>query len=186
MWVLACRACYARLTFEEATELSCFGAQERLAAAEQVHLGLLSASRGQPKLKSNVLKGTPLTHPPHTHHQVLHPLAMQPAIKSGRLSVRVKNSYNRSASGTIITSTRDMSDTVVTSIVLKPNVTMVDIQSTRMLGAFGECCSWCCICSRVNQFGCLLPCPHVGANGEKPPLLHMHTRHMTHSHDTPT
>ncbi len=27
--------------------------------------------------------------------QVLHPLAMQPAVKSGHLNVRVKNSYNR-------------------------------------------------------------------------------------------
>lgn len=69
--------------------------------------------------------------------QVLHPLAMQPAIKSGRLSVRVKNSYNRGASGTVITQSRDMGASVVTSIVLKPNVTMVDIQSTRMLGAHG-------------------------------------------------
>lgn len=69
--------------------------------------------------------------------QVLHPLAMQPAVKSGSLAVRVKNSYNRSASGTVITSQRDLSSTVVTSIVLKPNVTMVDVHSTRMLGAHG-------------------------------------------------
>ena len=68
---------------------------------------------------------------------MLHPLAMQPAIRSGSLNVRVKNSYNRSASGTVITKTRDLSDTVVTSIVLKPNVTMVDVHSTRMLGAHG-------------------------------------------------
>ncbi len=27
--------------------------------------------------------------------QVLHPQAMQPAIRSGRMNVRVKNSYNR-------------------------------------------------------------------------------------------
>jgi aspartate kinase len=69
--------------------------------------------------------------------QVLHPLAMQPAIRSGSLSVRVKNSYNRSAAGTVITAARDLSNTVVTSVVLKPAVTLVDIQSTRMLGAHG-------------------------------------------------
>ncbi|KAI8477517.1 MAG: Aspartate/glutamate/uridylate kinase [Monoraphidium minutum] len=69
--------------------------------------------------------------------QVLHPLAMQPAVRSGSLNVRVKNSYNRGASGTVITKTRDLSSTVVTSIVLKPNVTMVDVHSTRMLGAHG-------------------------------------------------
>lgn len=33
--------------------------------------------------------------------QVLHPQAMQPAIRSGKLNVRVKNSYNRSASGAL-------------------------------------------------------------------------------------
>ncbi|MEW5307394.1 MAG: hypothetical protein WDW36_009796 [Sanguina aurantia] len=69
--------------------------------------------------------------------QVLHPLAMQPAVKSGNLAVRVKNSYNRRAEGTIITATRDMSNVLVTSVVLKPNVTLVDIISTRMLGQYG-------------------------------------------------
>lgn len=69
--------------------------------------------------------------------QVLHPLAMQPAIRSGKMGVRVKNSYNRQAEGTIIASKRDMSSTLVTSIVLKNSVTLVDIVSTRMLGQFG-------------------------------------------------
>lgn len=69
--------------------------------------------------------------------QVLHPQAMQPAIRSGKMGVRVKNSYNRSAPGTIITASREMDDVLVTSIVLKNNVTLVDIVSTRMLGQFG-------------------------------------------------
>lgn len=69
--------------------------------------------------------------------QVLHPAAMQPAIRSGSLDVRVKNSYNRTAEGTIITAERDMSCVLVTSIVLKSNVTLVDISSTRMLGQYG-------------------------------------------------
>lgn len=69
--------------------------------------------------------------------QVLHPLAMQPAIKSGTMGVRVKNSYNRMAEGTIILAERDMSCVCVTSIALKSNVTLVDINSTRMLGQYG-------------------------------------------------
>ncbi|CAM8876348.1 unnamed protein product [Rhodiola kirilowii] len=68
--------------------------------------------------------------------QVLHPQSMRPA-REGDIPVRVKNSYNPTASGTLITKTRDMSEAVLTSIVLKRNVTMLDIVSTRMLGQFG-------------------------------------------------
>uniref|UniRef100_A0A7S0R5D6 Aspartokinase n=1 Tax=Chlamydomonas leiostraca TaxID=1034604 RepID=A0A7S0R5D6_9CHLO len=69
--------------------------------------------------------------------QVLHPQAMQPAIRSGKMGVRVKNSYNRTAPGTVISAARDMSSTLVTSIVLKNSVTLVDIISTRMMGQYG-------------------------------------------------
>lgn len=69
--------------------------------------------------------------------QVLHPQAMQPAVRSGKMDVRVKNSYNRTAPGTIITSQRDMNCVLVTSIVLKKDVTLVDVVSTRMLGQYG-------------------------------------------------
>ncbi|KAK9276977.1 hypothetical protein L1049_006516 [Liquidambar formosana] len=68
--------------------------------------------------------------------QVLHPQSMRPA-REGDIPVRVKNSYNPNAPGTLITKTRDMSKAVLTSIVLKRNVTMLDIVSTRMLGQFG-------------------------------------------------
>ncbi|KAH8489396.1 hypothetical protein H0E87_024858 [Populus deltoides] len=68
--------------------------------------------------------------------QVLHPQSMRPA-REGDIPVRVKNSYNSNAPGTLITRTRDMSKAVLTSIVLKRNVTMLDIVSTRMLGQFG-------------------------------------------------
>lgn len=68
--------------------------------------------------------------------QVLHPQSMRPA-REGDIPVRVKNSYNPQAPGTLITRTRDMSKAVLTSIVLKRNVTMLDIVSTRMLGQFG-------------------------------------------------
>lgn len=39
--------------------------------------------------------------------QVLHPQSMRPA-REGGIPVRVKNSYNPKAPGTIITKTRDM------------------------------------------------------------------------------
>ncbi|GBG79405.1 hypothetical protein CBR_g29552 [Chara braunii] len=100
--------------------------------------------------------------------QVLHPQAMRPA-RDADIPVRVKNSYNPAASGTLIMRERDMSKNFVrlqnqweeegvpepafeptdlclaerpsqallTSIVLKPHVTMLDIVSTRMLGQFG-------------------------------------------------
>ncbi|KAF5799611.1 putative aspartate kinase [Helianthus annuus] len=68
--------------------------------------------------------------------QVLHPQSMRPA-REGDIPVRVKNSYNRNAPGTLITKSRDMSKAILTSIVLKRNVTMLDIVSTRMLGQFG-------------------------------------------------
>ncbi|XP_062213034.1 aspartokinase 1, chloroplastic-like [Phragmites australis] len=68
--------------------------------------------------------------------QVLHPQSMRPA-REGDIPVRVKNSYNRHAPGTVITQSRDMRKSILTSIVLKSNVTMLDIVSTRMLGQYG-------------------------------------------------
>ncbi|XP_061358535.1 aspartokinase 1, chloroplastic-like [Gastrolobium bilobum] len=68
--------------------------------------------------------------------QVLHPQSMRPA-REGDIPVRVKNSYNPKAPGTLITKGRDMSKALLTSIVLKRNVTMLDIVSTRMLGQYG-------------------------------------------------
>ncbi|XP_057445805.1 aspartokinase 1, chloroplastic-like isoform X2 [Lotus japonicus] len=68
--------------------------------------------------------------------QVLHPQSMRPARESD-IPVRVKNSYNPKAPGTLISKSRDMSKAVLTSIVLKRNVTMLDIVSTRMLGQYG-------------------------------------------------
>ena len=41
------------------------------------------------------------------------------------------------APGSVISSTRDMSEVLITSIVLKANVTLVDIISTRMMGQYG-------------------------------------------------
>lgn len=126
--------------------------------------------------------------------QVLHPQSMRPA-RDGEIPVRVKNSYNPKAPGTLITKTRDMSkvwaalsslffsfflenlsvcknsnildllflpqsipwnqlQAVLTSIVLKQNVTLLDIVSTRMLGQVGFLAKvrnslfpWFCFCS---------------------------------------
>ncbi|KAA8493488.1 Aspartokinase 3, chloroplastic [Porphyridium purpureum] len=69
--------------------------------------------------------------------KVLHPVAMQPARKYS-IPVRVKNSYNPNHPGTRIVNTRDVNkDKPVTSLSLKRGVTVVDIVSTRMLGAYG-------------------------------------------------
>lgn len=43
----------------------------------------------------------------------------------------------RLAPGTLITPARDMANALVTCIVLKPQVTLMDIVSTKMLGQFG-------------------------------------------------
>ncbi|CAK7336060.1 unnamed protein product [Dovyalis caffra] len=100
------------LTFEEAAELAYFGAQD----VYFFSMGPTGSNR--------------------TFHEVLHPQSMRPA-REGDIPVRVKNSYNPKAPGTLISKARDKSKAVLTSIVLKRNVTMLDIVSTRMLGQFG-------------------------------------------------
>lgn len=73
--------------------------------------------------------------------KVLHPIAMQPAM-AFNIPVRVKNSYNPLHPGTVILSARDRDDSdnllnPVKAISLKKNVQVVDVVSTRMLGAYG-------------------------------------------------
>ncbi|KAI0566043.1 Aspartate kinase [Gracilaria domingensis] len=69
--------------------------------------------------------------------KILHPIAMQPAMKYN-VPVRVKNSYNPDHPGTVILRERALeSRNPVTAISLKRNVQIVDIVSTRMLGASG-------------------------------------------------
>mmetsp|Transcript_4764 Transcript_4764/g.6632 ORF Transcript_4764/g.6632 Transcript_4764/m.6632 type:complete len:543 (-) Transcript_4764:86-1714(-) len=67
--------------------------------------------------------------------QVLHPIAMQPAMKHN-VTVRVKNSYNPAAVGTTIERFGNKDD-LVTAITYKRGVSLMDIQSTQMLGAYG-------------------------------------------------
>lgn len=67
--------------------------------------------------------------------QVLHPIAMQPAMKHN-VPVRVKNSYNPSAVGTIIRNRKE-TERLVTAITYKRDIKLMDIESTQMLGAYG-------------------------------------------------
>jgi aspartate kinase len=71
--------------------------------------------------------------------QVLHPIAMQPAMKHN-VPVRVKNSYNPSAVGTVITNVIPETEEkrrLVTAITYKRDIKLMDIQCTAMLGAYG-------------------------------------------------
>lgn len=67
--------------------------------------------------------------------QVLHPIAMQPAMKNN-VPVRVKNSYNPSAVGTIIRNTKEINP-LVTAITCKRDVKLLDIHSNQMFEAHG-------------------------------------------------
>ncbi|EED90929.1 predicted protein [Thalassiosira pseudonana CCMP1335] len=67
--------------------------------------------------------------------QVLHPIAMQPALKAN-IPVRVKNSYNPSAPGSVIDKIGNP-ERMVTAITCKRNVKLLDIHSLNMLGAYG-------------------------------------------------
>ena len=69
--------------------------------------------------------------------KVLHPVAMQPAMRFN-VPVRVKNSYNPEAPGTVIRRREaPPADRPVTAISVKRHIHLVDIVSTRMLGAHG-------------------------------------------------
>lgn len=68
--------------------------------------------------------------------QVLHPIAMQPAMKKD-VPVRVKNSYNPDAVGTIISHRKTGHEPLVTAITYKRDIKLMDIHSTQMLGAYG-------------------------------------------------
>jgi aspartate kinase len=69
--------------------------------------------------------------------EVLHPIAMQPAIRSN-IPVRVKNSYNPKAVGTVIIATRDKAESLMTAITAKNNVQVIDISSTGNTAVFAK------------------------------------------------
>ncbi len=68
--------------------------------------------------------------------QVLHPRSMIPVRKTGT-PVRVKNSYNISSPGSIIVEKHTGKVPPVCAITLVKNITLIDIVSSRMLGAAG-------------------------------------------------
>jgi len=68
--------------------------------------------------------------------QVLHPRSMIPCRKTGT-PVRVKNSYNIESPGSIIVEKHSGSRPPVIAITSVKNITLIDIQSSRMLGAAG-------------------------------------------------
>lgn len=68
--------------------------------------------------------------------QVLHPRSMLPCRRSGT-PVRVKNSYNIESPGSIIVETHEGKVFPVCAITVVKHVTLIDIASTRMLGAVG-------------------------------------------------
>ncbi len=68
--------------------------------------------------------------------QVLHPRSMIPCRKTGT-PVRVKNSYNIDSPGSLIVEKHGSLPPPVRAITLVKNVKLIDITSTRMLGASG-------------------------------------------------
>lgn len=68
--------------------------------------------------------------------QVLHPRSMVPCVKNG-IPVRVKNSYNTKSPGSIIVAKHSGATPPVCAITSLKHVTLIDIVSTRMLGAAG-------------------------------------------------
>ncbi|CAM9828012.1 unnamed protein product, partial [Chrysoparadoxa australica] len=70
--------------------------------------------------------------------KILHPVSMRPA-QQANIPVRIKNSYNPSHPGTVITNERcyDGENKLVTAITFKKGVELIDLVSTRMLGQYG-------------------------------------------------
>lgn len=116
------------VTYTEAAEMAYFGAKVRSTKREKVQRTGLALMLNLPSLFYFWLVLTP---------KVLHPVAMMPAMKHS-ITVRVKNSYNPTHPGTKILSERKLSTArPVTAISVKRDVQLVDIVSTRMLGAYG-------------------------------------------------
>lgn len=68
--------------------------------------------------------------------KVLHPKTIQPAIEQ-RIPLRICNSRSPEEAGTIVCAEREMSPRTVKAIAHKTGVTIVQITSARMLGAYG-------------------------------------------------
>lgn len=68
--------------------------------------------------------------------KVIHPKTILPAMKKN-IPVKVLNSFEPKNKGTIILSKSDKSSEAVKAIACKKNISLVHIESTRMLGAHG-------------------------------------------------
>ena len=68
--------------------------------------------------------------------RVLHPRTIQPAVELG-LPVRICNSREPEASGTLIDDRREISPQGIKAIAHKRGVTVVQVTAARMLGAYG-------------------------------------------------
>jgi aspartate kinase len=68
--------------------------------------------------------------------KVLHPRTIQPAVER-EIPVRICNSYEPDAPGTVIDARREVSPEGIKAIAHKRGVTVVRITSARMLGAYG-------------------------------------------------
>ena len=68
--------------------------------------------------------------------KVLHPKAILPAMKKN-IPVKVLNTFNPEAQGTTILNKANQSREIVKAIACKKNITLINVESTRMLGAHG-------------------------------------------------
>lgn len=68
--------------------------------------------------------------------KVLHPKTIQPAVEQ-RIPVRICNAREPGASGTIVCSDTELSPRTVKAIAHKTGITLVQVTSARMLGAYG-------------------------------------------------
>jgi len=68
--------------------------------------------------------------------KVLHPKTILPAVRNN-IPVKVLNTFNPKSKGTIILNKAEKNGTVVKAITSKGNITLINVCSTRMLGAHG-------------------------------------------------
>lgn len=85
-----------------------------------------------PNVCANAIPLPYLTFDEATELRLFGAQSMQVAVEGG-MPVIVKNLCNPQAPGTVITKTRDMSKSALTSIMLRSNTTVLNIESTRML-----------------------------------------------------
>ncbi|MEX2581692.1 MAG: lysine-sensitive aspartokinase 3 [Gemmatimonadota bacterium] len=68
--------------------------------------------------------------------KVLHPKTIQPAVETG-IPVRICNSRRPELPGTLIDAEAELSEGGVKAIAHKPGISLIQVTSTRMLGAYG-------------------------------------------------